>query len=153
MYNKVNIYTCVHVNVFLTADSRWQSKRMWCRFTNHCWTWNPWKGNSAKLNSLFTPRAWLRGKVISLYVCCRCHYRQHENHQIWRYACRHGYVQLVNTKNLSNSAKKWLQCVLNHWLWPTSLTNSVFMLAVPTNHTHCSPCAFCSCAQLPSITV
>ena len=108
MYNKVNIYTCLHVNVFLTAGSRWQSKWMWCRFTNHCWTWNPRKGicNSAKPNSLFTLHAWLRGKVISLYICCCCRYRRHENHQVWRYVCRHRYVQLVNTKNLSKSAKK-----------------------------------------------
>ena len=139
MYNKVNIYTCLHVNVFLTAGSRWQSKWMWCRFTNHCWTWNPRKGicNSAKPNSLFTLHAWLRGKVISLYVCCRCHYRRHENHQVWRYACRHRYVQLVNTKNLSKSAKKKVA--------------SVCFESLVMAHKHDKQCVYVGHAYLPHL--
>ena len=53
--------------------------------------------------------------------------------------------------NLSKLAKSWLQSTSNHLAQSaTSITNSVFMLITPIDHTYCRPCAFSSCTQLVS---
>ena len=93
---------------------------------------------------IFSPRTCTRGKAIG-FVChlsvCLSSPQKSPDLEI------QASERPVSTTNLSKWAKNWLQYASNPLAQPTSVANSVFMLAAPIGHTYCWPCAFCSCAQ------
>ena len=81
-----------------------------------------------------------RGKAIG-FVCLSSSRKSPDRHI-------QASEQLISATKLSKSVKKnWLQYALNCLARSTSITNTVLLLATPID---CRPCAFCSCAQLPT---
>ena len=94
-------------------------------------------GSTVHIHYFITSHACTRGKAIG-FICHVCHH-WHENRHILR--SRH----LSDTMNPLKLAKNWLQYASFPLAWPTSVTNSAFLLAMPIDHAYCRSCFLLMC--------